>query len=328
MHVTVVVPTYKTRDSINKLMKSLESQSYKDFSVMVIYKPWDGYKQKLDPLREYDLDIDFVRQPEGFFEEAMNVSYNKADGDVVIHTDDDAYASRNWISDHVDFHIKHQNVGIATGMVDQSTYPDGRKLSRAATFINGQKWRMNDFRLIDGPIDERFKGYSMYIGRSGMLVDTGRRHNMIKTFKQHGVNMSWKCDALHGFKFPGYSRVISRNEQAAALEVINRKFDAVWFDRGKVFHPLGESASRTMSTELLISDVIFSYYVSRFYDVDLGILRLRTRISDVLTRIATLNRNCGYEIGYEITSDAVKGRWQPHRVRKEEIARLSGIGES
>ncbi len=325
MHVTVVLPTYKTKDIVFKLLKSLETQKHKDFNLLVIYKPWEGDKPVLDRIKEYKLDIDFVKQPPGFFEEAMNVSYNKADGDIVIHTDDDAYATSTWISDHVAFHKKYPNVGIASGIVDQDSFRDGTKVSTTQKLINGQKWRMNDFRLIDKPIDTRFKGYGMYIGRSGMLVDTGKKYNMIKTFKQHGVNMSWKYDALHGFKFPGYAKIISRNEQAAALEVIDRGFDSVRFDKGKVFHPLGESYSRSMTVELLMSDVIFAYYVSLFYDIDLGLLRFRSRAADFMTRLATSNKNHGYEIGYKITSEAIMKKWLPHRVRKEVIERLSKL---
>ncbi len=325
MHVTVVIPTYKTRDTIYKLLDSLKLQKYGKFSVLLIYKPWDGYKQTLDRIRDYDLDIEFVKQPDGFFEEAMNVSYNKADGDIVVHTDDDAHVTNTWIGDHVAFHNKNKRVGIATGVVDQSLFSDGRKVPRLKALINSQKWHMNDFSLIDKPIDNRFTGYGMYIGKSGMLVDTGRNYNMIKTLKMHGVNMSWKYDALHGFRFPGYAKVISRNEQAAALEVINRKYDAVWFNKGKVFHPLGDSASRTMSIELLISDVIFAYYISRFYEIDMDLLQARTNIANMITCLATLNKNPGYKIGYEVTSIAIKKRWPPHMVRDEVIRRLNEV---
>ena len=95
MNVNVVIPTYKTRDTIFRLLTSLEKQSYKDFNVMVVYKKWEGYKDTLSKIKAYDkLDINFVEQDEGLFEEALNTIYRKADGDIVIHTDDDAYASK------------------------------------------------------------------------------------------------------------------------------------------------------------------------------------------------------------------------------------------
>ncbi len=327
MDVTVVIPTYKTGNSIFKLLDSLKAQSYKKFNVLLIYKPWEGGRLILEKIREYDLDIKIAKQPDGYFEEAMNVSYGKADGEIVIHTDDDAYTSKDWIKEHVELHRKHRKVGIATGVVDESRLPDGREVPALKKFMTEQKWRMNKHTIIDKPIDDRFKDYGMYIGRSGMVVDTGRNYNMIKTFKQHGVNMSWKQEALHGFKFPGYAKVTLRNEQGAALEAISRGFDAIWFNKAKVFHPFQSSESRSLailspSTEFLISDVLLSYYISRFYDVELDVLRLRTNIDDFFARIMTFNGNRGYRIGYEIASGAILGKWPASRVRAEEIRRL------
>ena len=47
LEVTVAIPTYKTRDSIFNLLDSLDSQSYRNFSIMVVYKPLGRYRQIL-----------------------------------------------------------------------------------------------------------------------------------------------------------------------------------------------------------------------------------------------------------------------------------------
>ncbi len=328
MDVTVVIPVYKTGDMLFKLFRSLENQSYNKFSVMIVYKEWDGYTKVLERIKDFGgLDIDVVKQDEGRFEEALNTVYRKADGDIVIHTDDDAFVSDNWVRDHIELHHKYERVGMATGVVDESTLPDGRPVPPLTKFINRYKWRMNKHTLIDAPIDKKFIGYGMYIGVSGMLVDTGKRFNMIKTFRQHGVNMSWKQDALHGFRLPGYTKQGGRNEAAAALEVINRGFDAVWFDKGLVHHPLQRSDSRDPSViylpeELTAESVVFSYYVNKFYAVNLTALRIRAMISDIATRMVTLNKNCGYGIGYDITKRAIDNDWKPAMVRAGLISAL------
>ncbi len=331
MQVTVAIPTYKTRNTIFKLLDSLKAQSFKNFSIMVVYRPWPGCKDMLDRIKEHKgLEIELVKQDTGLFEEALNTIYRKADGDVVIHTDDDAHASRDWINDHVELHKKHKEVGMATGMVDESTLPDGTHVPFFTRFLNGQKWRMNKHTIIDRPIDEGFKDYGMYIGRSGMLVDTGRERNMIKTFKQHGVNMSWKYDALRGFKLPGYTKQGGRNEAAAALEAIKRGFSTVWFNKGKINHPLQKSDSRSSSIrsipiELIIESVLFSYYVNRYtdYDIDLDVLKRRTAVDGRLAAMIT-GRDTGYRLGCEITKKAIEGNWSPKKVRKELWESLSG----
>ena len=322
MQVTVAIPTYKTRDTIFKLLDSLLVQSYSNFDVMIVYKPWDGCKQIFDTIKEYrDLNIHMIRQDAGLFEEALNTIYRKADGDIVIHTDDDAYASKDWIRDHVELHKRHQDVGMATGIVDESIFPDGTPLPFFTRLFNEQKWRMNKHTIIDKPIDKKFKEYGMYIGRSGMLVDTGRKYNMIKTFKQHGVNMSWKRDALHGFKMPGYTKQGGRNEAAAALEAIKRGFSTIWFNKGKINHPLQRSDSRSTSirsipAELIVESVLFSYYVNRYagYEVDLEVLKRRTEIDSAVAKIVKLELG-GYELGYQITRKAIEQDWNPKQVR-------------
>ena len=328
MRVTVIVPTYGNRKSIFRLLDSLKAQTYKNFDILLIYKENQGKKEILDGIRGYGkLDIEIVTQRAGRFEEALNIAYSKAEGDICINTDDDAYADRSWIRDHINMHIKHKHVGMATGMVEEV---GGGNSSRIAMMLNRQKWRLNKHTVIDRPIDPKFSDYGMYIGRSGMLVDTGKRYNMIKTFKQHGVNMSWKSEALHGFRLPCYTKQGGRNEASAALEVLKRGYVPVWFENGLVHHPLQESDSRSISVatiprELTSESVLFSYYVDHFseYDIDLRVLRLRTDVDDLVSRIITMNRNYGYRLGYRLTKSAIEGDWRPEKVREELIRELS-----
>ena len=322
MNVTVALPMYNTGNTVFKLLDSLRHQSYKKFNMLLVYKEWPGCKDMIGRIKEYkDLEMDFARQDAGRFEEALNTIYRKADGDIVIHTDDDAYASKDWIKEHVELHRRHKGIGIATGIVDESTFSDGTPLPFLTRLLNEQKWRMNKHTIIDRPIDERFRGYGMYIGKSGMLVDTGIRYNLIKTFKQHGVNMSWKRDALHEFRLPGYTKQGGRNEAAAALEVLERGFLPVWFEGGEVFHPLQRSDSRSASigslpVELTAESVLFSYYVSKRYAVDLNALRTRVKLlDDPITKVMTAWENKGYAIGYSIAKEAVMHNWPPKRVR-------------
>lgn len=325
MEVTIVLPVYKMKRIVFKLLDSLLLQSYSKFNVMVIYKRWDRHKEILDKIETYKkLSISLVKQDEGFFEEALNTAYRKVDSEVAINTDDDAHVSKNWIKDHVELHVKHANVGMATGIVEESTFPDDRLLPAFAKFVNEQKWRMNKHTILDRPIDSKFDDYGMYIGKSGMLVDTGRKHDMIKTFKQHGVNMSWKRDALNGFRLPGYTKQGGRNEAAAALEVLNRGFVPVWFSRGRTFHPLQSSDSRGASIKLLpreltAESVLFSYYVDMFsgYKVDLDLLKRRVSMDILVSRLISPQASDGYRVGYDLTKRAITQRWDPKKVRAE-----------
>ncbi|MEM3846272.1 MAG: hypothetical protein QXU98_11315 [Candidatus Parvarchaeota archaeon] len=66
--------------------------------------------------------------------------------------------------------------------------------------------------------------------------------------------MSWKREALRGFKLPGFTIHGGGNEAAAALEVIQRSYEAVWFNKGLVFHPIHASLSTGKSISMLPSN--------------------------------------------------------------------------
>lgn len=326
MDVAVTVMTYKTRPTLWRLLYSLEKQSYKHFDVDIIFKDSEDRKRDkeiLDRIMSHKkLSIKVIKQYPGYFEEAMNTIFNETSADILVNTDDDAYASRDWVWDHVALHKKHPKVGMATGnVIEQIDDIDGFEAG-VNLFLQRQKWRLNKHTIIDPPVSNIFKGYGKYIGKSGMMVDTGRRHNMINTIGQHGVNMSWKREALDGFKIPGYTKTGGRNEAAAALESLNRGMSTIWFKKGVNYHPLVESQSRTLS----ISDfprvvtaecVTLAYYTSKIFDTDMKTLALRTRIDDAIARIITGNKNDGYNIGYKLAKAAIKGDWTPAKLRRE-----------
>lgn len=328
MHVTVIVPTYGNRKSIFRLLDSLKLQTYKDFHVLLVYKEKEGKGDILDGIKDYrEAEIELITQRKGRFEEALNIAYGKADGELGLNTDDDAHAEKNWIEEHVRFHRKHEKAGIATGKVIEEG-----KDSFLSKFLNGQKWRMNKHTIIDRPIDTKFNDYGMYIGRSGMLVDTGRKTYGMRTFKMHGVNMSWKREALEGFKLPCYTKAGGRNEAAAALEVLKRGYEPVWFNNGITYHPRQESDSRSTSIAsipkaLTAESVLFSYYVSIYtdYSVRTDILKLRATIDDLMARFMTIGKNNGYDLGLSIALEAIENEWEPERVRLKLIERLNGM---
>ncbi len=333
MQVTVAIPTYGNRGSIFRLLDSLVMQSHKRFEIEVVFKHSNDRKADsatLDRIKDYPgLSIRVTKQLNGGIPEAMNIIFG-IDSDIVINTDDDAYASKDWVKDHYLLHTGHRKVGIATGLVNEMKPKTKGMRSSINMMLNGQKWRINNFAAIDPPIDRRFAGYGMYIGKSGMLVDTGKRHNMIKTFKQHGVNMSWKGRAMHGLRLPPYAPRGHRYEAYMALRIIRRGYAAVWFNKGMNFHDMHESSSRGASTstipaETVLTDVLFSYYVSKFYKIDLSRLRKRAMLGSIIAGLIAPDRKQSYIRGYEIAHSAIAKNWSPQKVRSAILNELKGM---
>jgi hypothetical protein len=73
---------------------------------------------------------------------------------------------------------------------------------------------------VDKPISRRFFNYEGYIGKSGMMLRSHRTADYMLTLAQRGLNMSWKREALSGFRMPNYTIRTFRNEQAAALKLL------------------------------------------------------------------------------------------------------------
>jgi len=63
--------------TIAGLLKSLESQTYRDFTVLILYKPSEG-DRTLEVVEEFQrrIDLQVKFQERGHFEEALNAIYS------------------------------------------------------------------------------------------------------------------------------------------------------------------------------------------------------------------------------------------------------------
>jgi len=122
MRVLVGLPTFNNGASgytIRGTLGALVDQSYRDFKVLVVYKPSPG-DRTLDVVDEFRdrLDIEVRIQSDGFVENAMNEIFKAAvDYDITLTTDDDAIPTKTWIQDHLQFHRNHEKIGITQGIV-------------------------------------------------------------------------------------------------------------------------------------------------------------------------------------------------------------------
>ena len=124
MRVLVGVPTFgnfRFGYSIRWTLEALANQSFRDFRVLIVYRPSPG-DRTLDVVDEFrdKLDIEVKIQSEGFFEEAMNIIFEMArDYDLLLITDD-AIPSKTWVEDHVNFHKQFNDVFIARGLISKN----------------------------------------------------------------------------------------------------------------------------------------------------------------------------------------------------------------
>src|SRR5438552_272172 len=155
--VSVVIPTCRRASSLRQCLDSLLKQSYENFEVIVV--ECDSDVETARVVKDYSskLSLRLVTQGGGLIHQ-MDVGFRLSHGDIVIRTDDDVIADRQWLSEIVSTFSRSNDIGGVSGptliplerLPQRDVFmllPDGRKsgwLSRAASsvyvsfFLEGQ----------------------------------------------------------------------------------------------------------------------------------------------------------------------------------------------
>lgn len=175
--ITVVVPTYQRPIDLARCFAALQQQHRIANEVIVIVRDtdiatWD-FLQDLQPAGLL-LQIATVKQP-GVIA-AMNLGWEKAQGDVVAFTDDDAAPHPDWLARIEAHFLANDQVGGVGGR--DWVYEDGKLL--------------DDSRLVVG----KLQWFGRAIGNHHLGVGAAREVDILK-----GVNMSWRRTAIAELRF-------------------------------------------------------------------------------------------------------------------------------
>ena len=127
MKFTVFTPTFNRKELLEKLYKSLQKQTYKDFEWLIVDDgSTDGTKEKVEQfLCEKKLDIKYYFKENGGKQRAYNFATEKANGELFICLDSDDKYVENGLETILKYWKKYEkNIDIA-GMGYLSTYPNG-----------------------------------------------------------------------------------------------------------------------------------------------------------------------------------------------------------
>ncbi|EHP71183.1 putative glycosyltransferase [Metallosphaera yellowstonensis MK1] len=293
MNVTVGIPTYKNNGTtIVGLLNSLTLQTYRDFKVIIVYKPTPEDKT-LDVIERFkkSLDIEILIQKSGLFDEALNMLYSSASDELLITTDDDAIPSSTWIEEHVKLHENFSNIGVIGPVNERSENVLRRNQSNS--YLLARLFQT----IMERPIDKQMMGFNDYFSRGGLLVRNYyvTDHEKIqKTFNPIGVNMSIKRGVYKGFSlFPMTLRGIGNEPYLCLHAYLNDMPCArVTSHLAKVNHLERDSLSRPRNplaiTERYAEMMLSPYVLSKYYEINLNELRLdaliRTKIWSLKVR--------------------------------------------
>ena len=113
--VTIIIPVYNAYNTIDRCIKSIINQTYKNIEVLLIN---DGSKDKsLEKLKEYEKKYDYIyvidKKNEGVAK-TRNLGIKKATGDYIAFIDNDDYIDSDYIERFLNLIIE-ENSDVAIG---------------------------------------------------------------------------------------------------------------------------------------------------------------------------------------------------------------------
>jgi GT2 family glycosyltransferase len=317
MEVTIGVPTYRNDGTtIEGFLEALTRQSFRRFRVLLVYKPSEGDRTEEVISRFKDkLDLEIIYQDKGYFEEAMNMLFSRADSDLLLLTDDDTVPSSNWVEDHVKSH-----------QVSERGIVGNNKTVRKIRF--GLAERIYS-KIFEKPIDPRMSEYVVIIAETGLWTynkNVMKSGNVVKTLGLSGYNMSVKREVYKDFRLEEMTFRGAYNENYLGVHALRKGFHSVFIENCcETVHLERESISRSKDLnvikQLYAESVLSAYYFSKFYKVNLKKLFFDMKIKTMKwnmkdKRPESLAAVEGLRIGLRIALEAIKGGYEARRVRE------------
>ncbi|GAB3330194.1 hypothetical protein GCM10027429_07090 [Marivirga atlantica] len=233
MKVSIIIPTYNRSSQITTLLKSLESQTYKDFEVIVVN---DGSSDNtLETLNNFKADsllnITIINSPNKGRAGSRNLGSKQANGDLLIFFDDDVRPSKSCVDSHVQFHKLHGENNILGGacFYDDSKFKDDfnffRKEMESSWYQKTNKYLKSESLRINGAnfsIHRNiFEGVNGFDERLTDKEDFALAYRVHKIFKTQ-VYFSRDTWVYHD-DFKGLKDYINRaiESRKAELEMLN-----------------------------------------------------------------------------------------------------------
>lgn len=136
--LSVIIATYKRSDKINACLQSILANSFSSFKIIVVDQSKDEKtKNQIKPLNTKK--IDYFKLHKIGKSRALNLGIKKAQGDILVFTDDDCLVNKDWLNKI--YQSFNENEGI-TGVLGQ-TLPYRKELHKneicPAIFLNNKK---------------------------------------------------------------------------------------------------------------------------------------------------------------------------------------------
>ncbi len=257
--VSVLIPTYNRSRLLNENLKALESQTYKNFEVVVIVgypRPSGDRTEAL--AREYQqngsLRIKLIFEKKGVIRQ-LNSGIKFAEGEIIALLDDDAIADKDWIRNHLDVY-SDSHVGGVAGNVIPAKMTNGKPAvldAESSEVIPYSKKFLKDIsgKIWDCPV-RGLENYLVYISKAGKVIynvdlSGQARLQKVDSLLGMGTNMSILAEAVGDFEFPRSWVYPIVWEQFIAYHIWKKGYKLFFNPCATVYHILhGATLSRNL----------------------------------------------------------------------------------
>lgn len=117
--VSVIILTYNSQELIEKCIKCINEQDYKNFELIIVdNNSTDGTKDILENIKTKNSNhkIIFNRENLGY-NLGNQIGINNSDGEFVVFINPDSFLDKSWLSNIIQVFEKNQNTMIANGII-------------------------------------------------------------------------------------------------------------------------------------------------------------------------------------------------------------------
>lgn len=179
--ISIVIPTYKRKDSLVRLLKSLKTEVNDSTEVIIVEQIFNNEKEYRKVTHENNINLKYFFLKEASTSKAKNYGVKRAKGKYILFLDDDVIAKKRLIRNHLK-NFENKNICAVVGKcvtVGQKVEPERKNIGRISflgKFTDGFTssirqevdtvigcnafWRKDVLDKING-FDERFTGNAM-----------------------------------------------------------------------------------------------------------------------------------------------------------------------
>ena len=96
--ISIIIPTLNRYEQLKDILIDLESQSYKNFEIIIVDQS-DRFDKAF--YENFNFEIDLIRQKTRALWKARNQAVKKSSGEYILLLDDDSRVANDWIEQHV-----------------------------------------------------------------------------------------------------------------------------------------------------------------------------------------------------------------------------------